>query len=55
VVVQLTPLYHAVELLRALTTGIVTWSILLHVAYLAIFGSVAMLVARRRLGDKLVK
>ena len=55
VVVQLTPLYHAVELLRALTTGIVTWTILLHVGYLAVFGSVAMLIARRRLGDKLVK
>jgi lipooligosaccharide transport system permease protein len=55
VVVWLTPLYHAVELLRGLTTGIVTWAFLIHVGYLAVFGSVAMVLARRRLGDKLVK
>jgi lipooligosaccharide transport system permease protein len=55
VVVQLTPLYHAVELLRGLTTGVVSPSILFHVGYLAIFGSVAMVLARRRLAVKLVK
>jgi lipooligosaccharide transport system permease protein len=55
VVVQLTPLYHAVELLRSLTTGVVGMSILLHVGYLAVFGSVAMVIARRRLAVKLVK
>jgi lipooligosaccharide transport system permease protein len=55
VVVQLTPLYHAVELLRSLTTGVVGMSILLHVGYLAVFGSVAMVLARRRLAVKLVK
>jgi lipooligosaccharide transport system permease protein len=54
-VVQATPLYHAVELLRGLTTGIVGWPILVHVAYLAVFGSVAMVIARRRLATKLVK
>jgi lipooligosaccharide transport system permease protein len=54
VVVQLTPLYHAVELLRGLTTGVVEPAILLHVGYLAIFGSVAMVLARRRLAVKLV-
>jgi lipooligosaccharide transport system permease protein len=52
--VQLTPLYHAVELLRGLTTGVVTWTILVHVAYLGVFGSVAMVIARRRLATKLV-
>jgi lipooligosaccharide transport system permease protein len=55
VIVQLTPLYHAVELLRGLTTGVVGLGILLHVAYLAVFGSVAMVIARRRLAVKLVK
>jgi len=55
VVVQLTPLYHAVQLLRGLTTGVVDWTILFHVGYLAIFGSVAMVIARRRLATKLVK
>ena len=53
--VQATPLYHAVELLRGLTTGIVGWSILVHVGYLAVFGSVAMVIARRRLATKLIK
>jgi lipooligosaccharide transport system permease protein len=52
--VQLTPLYHAVELLRGLTTGVVTWTILVHIAYLGVFGSVAMVIARRRLATKLV-
>jgi lipooligosaccharide transport system permease protein len=55
VAVQLTPLYHAVELLRGLTTGVVGPAILAHVAYLAVFGSVAMVIARRRLAVKLVK
>ena len=55
VVVQATPLYHAVELLRGLTTGVVGSTILVHVAYLAVFGSVAMVIARRRLATKLVK
>ena len=55
VAVQLTPLYHAVELLRSLTTGVVGPAVLLHVAYLGVFGSVAMVLARRRLAVKLVK
>jgi lipooligosaccharide transport system permease protein len=55
VIVWLTPLFHAVELLRGLTTGIVEWVILVHVAYLAVFGGVAMVIARRRLAAKLVK
>jgi lipooligosaccharide transport system permease protein len=53
--VQATPLYHAVELLRGLTTGIVGWSILVHVAYLGVFGAAAMILARSRLATKLIK
>ncbi|RPH36762.1 MAG: ABC transporter [Chloroflexi bacterium] len=53
--VQLTPLYHCVELLRGLTTGAVEPTILAHVGYLAVFGSVGMVIARRRLAAKLVK
>ncbi len=34
-IVPLTPLYHGVELLRALTLGTVGWVTLVHVAYLA--------------------
>jgi lipooligosaccharide transport system permease protein len=54
-IVWLTPLFHAVELLRGLTTGIVEPIILVHVGYLAVFGGVAMVIARRRLAAKLVK
>ncbi|MGH3657310.1 MAG: ABC transporter permease [Micromonosporaceae bacterium] len=34
-VVTVTPLYHGVALVRALTTGVVTYGLLWHVAYLA--------------------
>ena len=53
--VQATPLYHAIELLRGLSTGLVGLTMLLHVAYLAVFGGVAMAIARRRLATKLIK
>jgi lipooligosaccharide transport system permease protein len=43
------PLYHAVAMLRQLTTGLVDTSILLHAGYLAVAGAAAFLVATRRL------
>ena len=49
VVVQATPLYHGVELLRALTTGTVGPEQLLNVAYLAALGLVGMWIAGRRI------
>lgn len=54
-IVALVPLYHAVELLRQLTTGAVTASILLHLAYLVSIGSLAFVVAMRRLERALIK
>jgi lipooligosaccharide transport system permease protein len=47
-VIQLTPLYHGVELLRSLTTGTVGWYQLVDVAYLAALGLVGMWLASRR-------
>ena len=47
-VVQATPLYHGVDLLRALTTGSVGIAQLANVAYLAALGLVGTLVAARR-------
>jgi lipooligosaccharide transport system permease protein len=47
-VVQLTPLYHGVELLRSLTTGTVGWYQLFDVAYLAVLGLVGTWIASRR-------
>jgi len=48
VVIQATPLYHGVELLRSLTTGTVGWYQLFDVAYLAALGLVGTLIVGRR-------
>ena len=48
-VVQATPLYHGVELLRALTTGSVGPGQLVNVAYLAVLGLVGTWIASRRI------
>jgi lipooligosaccharide transport system permease protein len=49
VLVQLTPLYHGVDLLRSLSLGIVGPGLLVHVAYLLALGLGGMLVVSRRL------
>jgi len=49
VVVQLTPLYHGVHLLRGLTTGAVGAGLLLDAAYLLALGAAGLWVASRRL------
>jgi len=53
--VQLTPLYHGVDLIRSLTTGIVGPGILVHIAYLAIMGFVGLAITSRRLERLLLK
>ncbi len=55
IVVQFTPLYHAIAMLRGLTIGLVDWTMLVHVGYLVVFAAIGMFVARRRLATKLVK
>ncbi len=52
--VQLSPLYHGVALVRSLTLGTVGPAALGHVAYLALLGAAALSVARRRLGRLLL-
>ena len=52
---QLVPLYHGVELLRALTTGAVGPIIWWHVAFLTVCGTLALAVAMRRLERALIK
>lgn len=54
-VFELVPLYHAVELLRALTTGIVRPVMAWHLAFLIACGTLAFGVAMRRLERALVK
>ena len=54
-IVPLTPLYHGVELLRALTLGTVGWATLGHVAYLAVMTVVGLAIADGRLEKLLLK
>lgn len=49
VVVEALPLYHGVELVRALTLGRPDWATLIHVAYLLGVGAIAITIAARRL------
>lgn len=47
-VIAATPLYHGVALVRALTTGAVSASVLWHVGYLLLLTAVGLMVAARR-------
>jgi lipooligosaccharide transport system permease protein len=49
ILVQCTPLYHGVSLVRSLTLGWVGWSDLVHVAYLVAMGAIGVAVAGRRI------
>jgi lipooligosaccharide transport system permease protein len=53
IVVQVTPLYHGIELVRALTIGTVGVALLGHVAYLAAMAAVSLSVVTRRLERRL--
>lgn len=53
VIVQLTPLYQGVDLIRALTVGAISPVLLFHVGYLLIMGFAGLWVVSRRL-DKLL-
>ncbi len=53
--VRVTPLYQGVDLLRGLTLGSLSWTMLVSVGYLAALGSVGMYVASRRIGHLLLK
>jgi len=55
VVVECLPLYHAVELMRGLTTGVVGVGMLGHLAYFAVMIIIGMVVAARRLEALLLK
>jgi len=53
VIVQLTPLYRGVDMLRSLSLGIVGPSILIDIVYLGVMGAFGLSVVSRRL-DKLL-
>ena len=52
-VIEATPLYRGVVLVRELTTGVVTWESAVSVVYLVAMGAAGMVVVARRL-DKLL-
>ncbi len=54
-VIQLTPLYHGVALLRDLSLGILEPAMLIHVGYLALMGLAGLAVTSRRLARLLLK
>ena len=55
VFMQLTPLYHAISLIRGLSTGIVGWAQAWDFAYLLVFFAVCIWLAMRRMEHKLIK
>jgi len=53
--VELTPLYHGVDLVRGLTTGALGPGMLVHVAYLSVMGLAGLAISARRLERLLLK
>jgi len=53
--IELTPLYHGVDLVRGLTTGALEPGMVVHVAYLAGMGLVGLAITSRRLERLLLK
>jgi lipooligosaccharide transport system permease protein len=54
-VVRFSPLYHAIELLRALNLGTVGWGQLVNVSILLALGTGGLVLAQRRIGRLLLK
>jgi lipooligosaccharide transport system permease protein len=54
-VVQLTPLYQGVDLLRSLAVGVVGPAVLVHVVYLTVMGLAGFFVVSRRLDRLLLR
>jgi lipooligosaccharide transport system permease protein len=53
-VVRCLPLYHAVELMRGLATGLLSGSMLINLAYLLILGAVGLWASTRRIAKLLL-
>jgi lipooligosaccharide transport system permease protein len=54
-IVECFPLYHAIELMRALTTGAVGWALLAHLAYFVAMAAIGVVIASRRLAKLLLR
>lgn len=55
VITWVSPLFHGVILIRGLTLGILEWTMLINVAYLAAMGAAGSWVTGRRIGTLLLK
>jgi lipooligosaccharide transport system permease protein len=55
ILIQLTPLYHGVDLLRTLAVGVVGPETLVHVVYLTLIGLLGLSVVSRRIDKLLLK
>jgi lipooligosaccharide transport system permease protein len=55
VLTKFSPLYHGVELIRALTLGVFDISIVGHIAFLVAMGSVGVFIVSKRLNKLLLK
>jgi lipooligosaccharide transport system permease protein len=54
-IVRFSPLYHAIELLRALNLGTAGWHQLVNAGYLLALGLCGLFIAQRRVGKLLLK
>ena len=54
-VVRFSPLYHAIELLRAFNFGTIGWAQAVNIVYLLVLGLVGVYIAQRRVGKLLLK
>jgi lipooligosaccharide transport system permease protein len=55
VIVEITPLYRSIDLIRAFTTGIVSPTIVIDVVYLVAMGLIGLTIVSRRLDKLLLK
>ena len=53
--VEITPLYQGVDLIRSLSVGYITPVLLVHVAYLTVMGVIGLVITSRRLDKLLLK
>ena len=54
-IVELTPLYRSIDLIRSFTTGFVGVSVVLDLVYLVAMGTIGLAVVSRRLDKLLLK
>ena len=54
-IVELTPLYRGIHMIRGLTTGTADATILVDVAYLTVMGLIGVTITSRRLGRLLLR